>query len=102
MLQETMNTVVDAETKADDLVKEARAKADAKIADAKKQAEEIICKAENDAKADLKKNQDNQKRGEEKLVVKALDEATAEIGSLKKHAAEKENEAIDMIIRELI
>ncbi|MGN0393849.1 MAG: Vacuolar (H+)-ATPase G subunit [Coprococcus sp.] len=102
MLQETMQTVCDAEAKADDIVKKAKEEADVILDNAKKKAEEITEQAHIAARSDLKKAADEQKANEKKLIDKALDDATTEIGSLKKIAADKEQAAIEMVMNELI
>ncbi len=102
MLQETMKTVEEAEAKADEKIKEAKAKAESIIAEAGKKAEEIVAAAGADSKKGMANVQAEQVTMEKELSDKALDDAATEIGSLKKKASEKEQEAIDELINELI
>ncbi len=102
MLQETMKTVEDAEAKADAKIKEAGAKAESIIAEAEKKADDIVAAAGSDSKEGMTKVSEEQKKVEKELSDKALNDAATEIGSLKKKASEKEKEAIDVVINELI
>ncbi len=102
MLQETMQTVQDAEAKADGIIKKAREDGADMVAQAKVRAEEILRQAGDASRSDLKSAEAAQKENEEKMTKKALKDADTEIGSLKKKAADKEKAVVDMVINELI
>lgn len=102
MLQETMKTVEEAEAKAGGKIKDAEAKAESIIAEAEKKAEDIVADAGTDSKKGMAKVSEDQAAMEKELSDKALNDAATEIGSLKKKASEKEKEAIEEVLNELI
>lgn len=102
MLQETMKTVEEAEAKADEKIKAAKAEAESIIAEAEKKADDIVAAAGTDSKTGMAKVTEEQHAMEKELSDKALKDAATEIGSLKKKASEKEKEAIDALINELV
>jgi len=55
-----------------------------------------------DSKADLAAVAKEQKRVEQELSDKAMKEASDEIASLKKQASEREGEAIELVLKQLI
>lgn len=102
MLQETMRTITDAEAQADEIVRKAKEEADYMIAAAKKEAGDMIQAAGAKEKESILEAETRNSEEEEKLTVKALDIATAEAGRLREKAVQMENEAVDMIIAELV
>ena len=101
MLQETMKTITDAEAQAAEIVRKAREEADYTVAAARKEATDMIAAAGASAKESMK-NAEGNRRTEEKLTVKAMDVATAEIGHLRDRATSMESEVTSMIISELV
>ena len=102
MLQETMKTITDAEAQAAEIVRKAREDADYTVAAARKEAADMIAAAGASAKESMKNAEGNRRTEEEKLTVKAMDVATAEIGHLRERAASMEGEVTSMIISELV
>lgn len=102
MLQETMNAITEVESQAQDIVRKAREEADYTVAAAKKEAADMIADAGVSAKESMKNAEGNRKSEEEKLKVKAMDIATAEIGHLRERAESMESEVTSMIIAELV
>ena len=102
MLQETMKTITDAEAKADEIIRKAKEEADYTIAAAKKEAADMIAAAGTASRESMKNAESAQRSEEEKLTVKAMDVATAEIGRLKEKAASMEKDVTSMIIAELV
>ena len=98
MLQEAMKTLEDAEAKAAEIVKEAGKKAEAIQAEAKEKANAMIVDANAGSKTDLAAIAVDQKKLETDLAVKASDE----IASLKKRASEREGEAVELVIKQLL
>ena len=102
MLQETMKKITDAESEADEIIRKAKEEADYTVAAAKKEAADMIADAGVSAKESMKNAEGNRKSEEEKLTVKAMDIATAEIGHLRERAESMESEVTSMIIAELV
>ena len=102
MLQETMNTITDAESQAEEIVRKAREEADYTVAAAKKEAADMIAAAGVSAKESMKNAEGKRRSEEEKLTVKAMDVATAEIGHLRERAESMEKQVTSMIISELV
>ena len=102
MLQETMNAITEVESQAQDIVRKAREEADYTVAAARKEAADMIAAAGASAKESMKNAEGNRKSEEEKLTVKAMDIATAEIGHLRERAESMESEVTSMIIAELV
>ena len=98
MLQEAMKTLEDAEAKAAEIVKEAGKKAEAIQAE----ANAMIVDANAGSKTDLAAIAVDQKKLETDLAEKALKEASDEIASLKKRASEREGEAVELVIKQLL
>ena len=95
MLQEAMKTLEDAEAKAAEIVKEAGKKAEAIQAEAKEKANAMIVDANAGSKTDLAAIAVDQKKLETDL-------AEDEIASLKKRASEREGEAVELVIKQLL
>lgn len=102
MLQDTMHAVKETEDKASQM-----------IADAVAAGEELLQKTETDikdSKADVKqqaKKYDEEVMGkvkneEERLISEAMDKAKGQIEQIQKLVVEKETEAINMIIGEIV
>lgn len=102
MLQETMKTVEAAETQAEDMLKKARVEADAIVAKAKQDAEKIIADAGAKTRADMKTARESIKAEEDTMTEEALKSANDEIAGLRENARKKQQEAADLIIRELV
>lgn len=102
MLQETMKTITDAEAQAAEIVRKAREEADYTVAAARKEATDMIAAAGASAKESMKNAEGNRRTEEEKLTVKAMDVAMAEIGHLRDRATSMESEVTSMIISELV
>ena len=100
MLQEAMKTLEDAEAKAAEIVKEAGKKAEAIQAEAKANA--MIVDANAGSKTDLAAIAVDQKKLETDLAEEALKEAADEIASLKKRVSEREGEAVELVIKQLL
>ena len=94
MLQETMKKITDAESEADEIIRKAKEEADYTVAAAKKEAADMIAAAGSASRAGRSE--------EEKLTVKAMDIATAEIAHLRERASSMEGEVTSMIIAELV
>ena len=101
MLQETMKKITDAESEADEIIRKAKEEADYTVAAAKKEAADMIAAA-GSASRESMKSAEGAGRSEEKLTVKAMDIATAEIAHLRERAASMEGEVTSMIIAELV
>lgn len=102
MLRETMDTINEAESKAEEIERKAREEADFVIAEAKKKAEDIEEAARVKARYEQKQLEEELKLEDEKMSVKAADLAVAEAGHLRDKAARLEDESIEMIISELV
>lgn len=102
MLQEAMKTLEDAEAKAAEIVKEAGKKAEAIQVEAKEKANAMIVDANAGSKTDLAAIAVDQKKLETDLAEKALKAASDEIASLKKRASEREGEAVELVIKQLL
>lgn len=102
MLQEAMKTLEDAEAEAAEIVKEAGKKAEAIQAEAKGKANAMIVDANAGSKTDLAAIAVDQKKLETDLAEEALKEASDEIASLKKRASEREGEAVELVIKQLL
>ena len=102
MLQEAMKTLEDAEAKAAEIVKEAGKKAEAIQAEAKEKANAMIVDANAGSKTDLAAIAVDQKKLETDLAEEALKEASDEIASLKKRVSEREGEAVELVIKQLL
>ncbi len=102
MLQETMNKITDVESEADEIIRKAKEEADYTVAAAKKEAADMIAATVTASKESMKSAEGARRSEEEKLTVKAMDIATAEIGHLRERAAAMEEEVTTMIISELV
>ena len=100
MLQEAMKTLEDAEAKAAEIVKEAGKKAEA--IQETPQLAAMIVDANAGSKTDLAAIAVDQKKLETDLAEEALKEASDEIASLKKRASEREGEAVELVIKQLL
>ena len=97
-----MKTITDAEAQAAEIVRKAREEADYTVAAARKEATDMIAAAGASAKESMKNAEGKRRTEEEKLTVKVMDVATAEIGHLRDRATSMESEVTSMIISELV
>lgn len=102
MLQDTMKKITDAESEADEIIRKAKEEADYTVAAAKKEAADMIAAAGSASRESMKSAEGAGRSEEEKLTVKAMDIATAEIAHLRERAASMEGEVTSMIITELV
>lgn len=102
MVEETIKTIRETESKAEAILKEADDRCDAILADAENQAYDIKAQAEAVAKENARNALDSEKQIGEKSIQDALAEVEGDIAVLKEKARAKESEVISAVIAELV
>ena len=102
MGQDTIQTIRDAEEKADQIERQAEAECAALLAQARSQAKEETDKALAKARADNQQALHQAREKADKTLEQALASVESEIRAMQANAAAKKEEAIRMILSELI
>lgn len=102
MVEETIKTIRETESKAEAILKEADDRCDAILADAENQAYDIRVQAESVAKEKARTTLESEKEIGEKSIQDALAEVESDITVLKENARAKESEVISAVIAELV
>lgn len=98
MIQEVIDSIVEAENRAETMVKDAVAAAKDEVAKASSQAEEKVAQAKLRAKAIEKENALNAQKTAQEEYKKALCENEKKITSLAKQTQNNKDKAIEVII----
>lgn len=98
MVEETIRTIRETEKKADEIVKEAQEQAVIILENAKKEAEKLSGKMLEKVRFEADQVLLEAKRSGEQREAEAARKTDSEIKSLKGSAAEREDEAVDLVI----
>ncbi len=101
MAQEILNSIKDAETKAQQTIVDAQAKSKTIIETAKKEVEEYENDILNKAKAKAKEAVDEAASGKDEAIEAARRRALSVITQNQNNLDEKRNQAIDVVIAEI-
>lgn len=102
MVKETIEAVKEAETKADQMLKDASERGRVLIEETKNQADARIQEAKNVIRAKESQTETVREKDGEAYLAKVLQEAEQEVANLKQIAEEKSQETIQSIMESLI
>lgn len=102
MVEETIKAIKETEREAEQKIKAAEQEANAILEKAKQDADILKANKANEANGMADKAKETAKVRGDSLMAEALEKAKSEIIALKKSAAGKEKEAIQLIISQLV
>ncbi|MCI9490966.1 hypothetical protein AALC75_09260 [Lachnospiraceae bacterium 48-42] len=102
MVEETIKTIKETESKAEAILKEAEDRCTAILEDAESESRTMKAQAEAIAKEKARSALDSERQIGEQSIQDALAEVEGEIAVLKENARAKESEVISAVIAELV
>lgn len=102
MVEETIKSIRETESKADQIVKEAEQKSKAVIEDAKKEAQQAAEQIIATARAEALKIAEQAKENGEAASARAAEETQKEAKQMKEAALKREDEAVALVLERLI